>query len=179
VLSVSILILVTRRAGTSSEVSSSKATKPSTHPCLLSMINVLDLSPLPLGSTPTTTPAYSRNSASILKTYNVIFKACLLSLESSDLDLFVSVSASLARPYTQGAPDDSTCLMSEWYIYFNVIIRAPDGGWRDGSAGKSTDCSSKGSEFKSQKPHGGSQPPVMRYDTLFCCFWRQLQCAFI
>jgi hypothetical protein len=40
-------------------------------------------------------------------------------------------------------------------------------GWRDGSAVKSTDCSSKGSEFKSQQPHGGSQPFVMRSDALF------------
>jgi hypothetical protein len=37
-------------------------------------------------------------------------------------------------------------------------------GWRDGSAVKSTDCSSKGPEFKSQKPHGGSQPSIMRSD---------------
>ena len=34
-------------------------------------------------------------------------------------------------------------------------------GWRDGSAVKSTDCSSEGPEFKSQQPHGGSQPSVM------------------
>jgi hypothetical protein len=27
--------------------------------------------------------------------------------------------------------------------------------------GKNTDCSSKGPEFKSQEPHGGSQPSVM------------------
>jgi hypothetical protein len=40
-------------------------------------------------------------------------------------------------------------------------------GWRDDSAGKSTDCSSKGPEFKSQKTHGGSQPSVMRLDILF------------
>ena len=33
-------------------------------------------------------------------------------------------------------------------------------GWRDGSVGKSTDCSSIGHEFKSQHPHGGSQPSV-------------------
>jgi hypothetical protein len=26
-------------------------------------------------------------------------------------------------------------------------------GWRDGSAVKSTDCSSEGPEFKSQQPH--------------------------
>jgi hypothetical protein len=40
-------------------------------------------------------------------------------------------------------------------------------GWRDGSKVKSTDCSPEGPEFKSQKPHGGSQPPMMRSDALF------------
>jgi hypothetical protein len=39
-------------------------------------------------------------------------------------------------------------------------------GWRDCSAVKSTDCSSEGPEFKSQQPHGGSQPSVMRSDAL-------------
>jgi hypothetical protein len=39
---------------------------------------------------------------------------------------------------------------------------------------KSTDCSSEGPEFKSQQLHGGSQPPVMRSDTLFWCVGRQL-----
>ena len=43
------------------------------------------------------------------------------------------------------------------------------GGWQDGSAGKSTNCSFEGSEFKSQQPHGGSQLPVMRSDALFWC----------
>ena len=35
-------------------------------------------------------------------------------------------------------------------------------GWRDGSEVQSTDCSSRGPEFNSQQPHGGSQPSVMR-----------------
>ena len=39
----------------------------------------------------------------------------------------------------------------------------------DGSVVRSTDCSSEGPEFKSQQPHGGSQPSVMRSDALF---WR-------
>jgi hypothetical protein len=43
------------------------------------------------------------------------------------------------------------------------------GGWRDGSVVKSTDCSSRGSEFNSQQPHGGSQPSVMGSDALFWC----------
>jgi hypothetical protein len=34
-------------------------------------------------------------------------------------------------------------------------------GWSDGSEVKSTDCSSRGPEFKSQQPHGGSQPSVI------------------
>ena len=42
-------------------------------------------------------------------------------------------------------------------------------GWRDGSAVKSTDCSSRGPEFKSQQPYGGSQPPIMGSDALFWC----------
>jgi hypothetical protein len=42
-------------------------------------------------------------------------------------------------------------------------------GWQDGLAGKSTNYSSKGPEFKSQKPYDVSQPPVMRSDALFWC----------
>jgi hypothetical protein len=42
-------------------------------------------------------------------------------------------------------------------------------GWRDGSEVKSTDYSSRGPEFNSQQPHGGSQPSVMRSDALFWC----------
>jgi hypothetical protein len=32
---------------------------------------------------------------------------------------------------------------------------------------RAPDCSSEGQEFKSQQPHGGSQPSVMRSDSLF------------
>jgi hypothetical protein len=42
-------------------------------------------------------------------------------------------------------------------------------GWKDGLVVKSTECSTEGPEFKSQQPHGGSQPSVMRSDTLFWC----------
>jgi hypothetical protein len=34
---------------------------------------------------------------------------------------------------------------------------------------KSTDCSSRGPEFNSQQPHGGSQPSIMGSDALFWC----------
>jgi hypothetical protein len=38
----------------------------------------------------------------------------------------------------------------------NVLL-----GWRDGLVVKKTGCSSRGPEFNSQQPHGGSQPSVM------------------
>jgi hypothetical protein len=34
---------------------------------------------------------------------------------------------------------------------------------------RAPDCSSKGPEFKSQQPHGGSQPSVTRSDAFFWC----------
>jgi hypothetical protein len=42
-------------------------------------------------------------------------------------------------------------------------------GWRDGSAVKSNDCFSRGAEFNSQQPHGGSQSSIRRSDALFWC----------
>jgi hypothetical protein len=42
-------------------------------------------------------------------------------------------------------------------------------GWRDGSVVKITDCSSRGPEFNSQQPHGGSKPSAMGSDALFWC----------
>jgi hypothetical protein len=51
----------------------------------------------------------------------------------------------------------------------DVFLKSQYMGWQDGSAGKSTDCSSEGPEFKSQQPHGDSQPPIMRSNTLFWC----------
>ena len=40
-------------------------------------------------------------------------------------------------------------------------------GWRDGSVVKNIACFSKGPEFNSWQPHGGSQPSVMRSGALF------------
>jgi hypothetical protein len=34
---------------------------------------------------------------------------------------------------------------------------------------RAPDCSSEGPEFKSQQPHGGSQPSLTRSDSLFWC----------
>ena len=43
------------------------------------------------------------------------------------------------------------------------------GGERDGSAVKSTGCSSRGPKFNSQQAHDGSQPCVVGSDALLCC----------
>jgi hypothetical protein len=48
-------------------------------------------------------------------------------------------------------------------------IECGGGDWRDGLAGKNTDYSFKGPEFKSQQPYGGSLPLVMRSDAFFWC----------
>jgi hypothetical protein len=47
---------------------------------------------------------------------------------------------------------------------FKIVKRR---GWNDGLAVKSTGCFSRGPEFNSQQPHGGSQPSVMESDALF------------
>jgi hypothetical protein len=44
---------------------------------------------------------------------------------------------------------------------------------------RAPDCSSEGPKFKSQQPHGGSQPSVTWSDSLFWSVWRQLQCTYI
>jgi hypothetical protein len=49
----------------------------------------------------------------------------------------------------------------------NQLLENQITGWRDGSAVKSTDCSSRGPEFNSQQLQGGSQPYVKRSDALF------------
>jgi len=51
----------------------------------------------------------------------------------------------------------------------NIKIKPIKEGWRDDSVFKSTDCSSRGPEFNSQQPHGGSQPSMMRSDDLSWC----------
>ena len=38
----------------------------------------------------------------------------------------------------------------ETKIYYPEEVKTPKAGWRDGSAVKSTDCSSRGPEFNSQ-----------------------------
>ena len=54
-----------------------------------------------------------------------------------------------------------------WSWTMFVVKKERIGGWRDGSAVKSTDCSSRGPEFNSQQPHGDSQPSIMRSGALF------------
>jgi hypothetical protein len=60
--------------------------------------------------------------------------------------------------------------VSFWLHYYLQIQNIPiekHPCWRDGSVVKSTNCSSRGPEFNSQPPHGGSQPSVMESNALF------------
>jgi hypothetical protein len=41
-----------------------------------------------------------------------------------------------------------------------LLKKEKEKSWRDGSVVENTDCSSRGPEFSSQQPHGGSQPSV-------------------
>jgi hypothetical protein len=68
--------------------------------------------------------------------------------------MFIATLFIIARSWKQlKTPSTEECIqkgageMAQW-------VRAPD-------------CSSKGLKFKSQQPHGGSQPFVMRSDSLF------------
>jgi hypothetical protein len=66
-------------------------------------------------------------------------------------------------------PDSST----EGKASLGVIWCQVQDQKRKGGAGemaqwvRAPDCSSEGPEFKSQQPHGGSQPSVTRSDALF------------
>jgi hypothetical protein len=72
---------------------------------------------------------------------------------------------------------DSMIMSTSTHAHIHITKKYNLGDWKDGSLVKSTDCSSEGPEFKSQQPHGGSQPSVMISDTLFWCVWSQLQCT--
>jgi hypothetical protein len=59
------------------------------------------------------------------------------------------------------------------YLEFQYSDTAAEASRVQGRAGemaqwvRAPDCSSEGPEFKSQQPRGGSQPSVMRSDSLF------------
>ena len=76
----------------------------------------------------------------------------------------------------KGSSEILSCPTSGFLFFF--YLRFKFGGWRDGLEVKRTDCSSRGPEFNSQQPHGGSQQSVMGSDALLWCVWRQLQCVY-
>jgi hypothetical protein len=80
-------------------------------------------------------------------------------------------------------PWASSVLGSKWWpcpAFGYVVLESVSEGWRDGSAVKSIECSSRDPEFKSHQPHGGSQPSVMGSDALFWSVWRGvLRCTHI
>jgi hypothetical protein len=47
------------------------------------------------------------------------------------------------------------------------LVKTSEGAGEMAQWVRAPDCSSEGQEFKSQQPHGGSQPSVTRSDSLF------------
>jgi hypothetical protein len=95
---------------------------------------------------------------------------------------FLCVTAATAGSHLPGIiifPILPTLEVTLWLSLADEMWAEVFTGWRDGSVVKSTDCSSRGLEFNSQKPHGGSQPSVMGSDALFWCVWKQWQCTHI
>ena len=62
----------------------------------------------------------------------------------------------------KGSSEILSCPTSGFLFFF--YLRFKFGGWRDGLEVKRTDCSSRGPEFNSQQPHGGSKPSVIGYN---------------
>jgi hypothetical protein len=54
-----------------------------------------------------------------------------------------------------------------WHNWLLSCRRMRIGAGEMAQQARAPDCSSEGPEFKSQQPHGGSQPSVTRSDSLF------------
>jgi hypothetical protein len=61
------------------------------------------------------------------------------------------------------------CVKQVGYIveFTEVVSENHAGAGEMAQCVRAPDCSSEGPEFKSQQPHGGSQPSVTRSDALF------------
>jgi hypothetical protein len=53
------------------------------------------------------------------------------------------------------------------WLFNYAMIKKHKGAGEMAQWVRAPDCSSEGPEFKSQQPHGGSQPSVTRSDSLF------------
>ena len=100
--------------------------------------------------------------------------------EPSDLNFITISIESDWKTLNNQWPDHRDSFCNEYGIWMRIkdstkgyYRKYVEGGWRDGSVVRSTDCSSRGPEFNSQQPHGSSQPSVMGSDGLWYV-WRQL-----
>jgi hypothetical protein len=75
----------------------------------------------------------------------------------------------LADPGGGCAPRSQSLVFHPLLDTLSYSIQSRTEGWRGGSVVKNTHCFSRGPEFNSQQPHGGSQPSVMGLDALFWC----------
>jgi len=106
-------------------------------------------------------PSFSFLSSFILKMYFYYFKLCV---------------CEGGYVYKCTHTNIATYIHTQFFKIYLYMIKYIKLGWRDGSVVKGTKCSSRGPEFNSQQPHGGSQPSVMGIRS---GVWRQWQCTHI
>jgi len=91
------------------------------------------------------------------------------------MDLLTRMRASRQRDQVSffhalyiGCPPEAVAQIKSGSFHLKKKIQIKSGfSWRDGSEVRSTDCSSRGPEFKPQKPLSGSQPSLMGSGALF------------
>jgi hypothetical protein len=71
------------------------------------------------------------------------------------------------------------CALIHTHTHTHTHTHRVVSGWRDASAVKGTDCSSRGLEFNLHQPHGDPQPSLKESDALLWCVRRRQRCTYI
>jgi hypothetical protein len=100
----------------------------------------------------------------------------------SEIQEIVNVLAHIFNPRTEETEaDKSLSSRQSWftklipgqvrqgYLVRSCLKNKKQGAGEMAQQVRAPDCSSEGPEFKSQQPHGGSQPSIARSNSLFWC----------
>ena len=84
----------------------------------------------------------------------------------TEVHAFIDLCEDFSAPLINTTEPEYRVVGGVLEFYF---LKSPPWGLERWLMVKSTDCSSRGFEFNSQPPHGGSEPSVMGSDALFWC----------